>query len=1051
MEMEAGRRSPDFLIRPHLIRRAREGLAEGIVWIAAPPGYGKTTLLRLLEGELPGSRYLPLRPHTIDPQRLRETLAIAEGAKVLLLDDLHHLAEGPEAIEELAGMIARNPRGWVMGGRWIPEPLAQGSFSQTWLTEEDLAFSPEEIARILGVSREEAQQLHRRTRGWPMAIALLTQPSAGPSLMERWPQAQNQLFSELARSLLSTLPEDLRCFLFRTAIPLSFNVDLAAALLEDQPDLQTQIPRLLGEVRRRRLFLEPAGPANWWRYHELFREFLLRHAPETPSAGFIRATRWFEQRGDLEHAIEHALAGRLEEEALRLLRALPDDWIWRQGRQWTFRRWVLSLSEPTRRKSSDLLLRLGKEIHRAGRWEEGRASLRQALQQAEETNNLELRLQVVRALASAFYIEGRFRESLAWSLEGLSGSPVPELRMRLLKAAADACTGLGRLGEARRFYREALSIAERHGDPHYPFFLRHNLAVGVEIAAGRFAEARALLTANLSYYEERPAQRITHLLGWGLLFVETGDWERLEDVLAEIETLERTIEAGQASNEFWFWWVRAMGAIGPGRWETAAQALERAGDLARGHPEREGALAQARAWQARRQGDPEAAIRIAEQALPRLREAPLARALVALERDLAAWAAGRPSTHEATTSLISMRAGAPLIRLRALLALCAHRAGDPRWTQHADAALRGLRRPGAEGILSRRDPELGRDFWMLCLEEGMEEAWTIRALGELRPFSLLEQALYHRKASVRIRAARALAATEDERAMPPLYHALKTERDPQVRPHLAKSLQMLEALPPPPLEIQLMGVFEARRGGQPIPESAWPRPAVARLLQYFALHRRQWLARERILEDLWPERDPEEAVEIFRRLFSWLHQVLEPAVRPKGPFRYFQLEGESIRFDPHDVVRVDAEIFEAEVRRRLANRPIPVEELEAFARQLSRWTPLLPGSPYEPWLIPHQERLRALYVEGAHALAEEYLAMSRPADAIVWAERVIGEAPWMEESYQVLMRAWARMGLRGQALKVYEQAVEALHRELRASPSPLTQWLAQRLQRGEPI
>lgn len=38
---------------------------------------------------------------------------------------------------------------------------------------------------------------------------------------------------------------------------------------------------------------------------------------------------------------------------------------------------------------------------------------------------------------------------------------------------------------------------------------------------------------------------------------------------------------------------------------------------------------------------------------------------------------------------------------------------------------------------------------------------------------------------------------------------------------------------------------------------------------------------------------------------------------------------------------------------------------------------LLPGTPYELWLIPHQERLRAIYTEAAHALAEAYLAAER--------------------------------------------------------------------------
>lgn len=57
----------------------------------------------------------------------------------------------------------------------------------------------------------------------------------------------------------------------------------------------------------------------------------------------------------------------------------------------------------------------------------------------------------------------------------------------------------------------------------------------------------------------------------------------------------------------------------------------------------------------------------------------------------------------------------------------------------------------------------------------------------------------------------------------------------------------------------------------------------------------------------------------------------------------------------------------------------------------------------------------------------------------------------MEEGYQALMRAWARLGQRSQALKVYQQAIEALQRELRAASSPLTRWLARRLQEGEPI
>lgn len=747
-------------------------------------------------------------------------------------------------------------------------------------------------------------------------------------------------------------------------------------------------------------------------------------------------------------AIEHALAGGLEAEAVRLLRALPDAFIWDRGRRRTFQRWVMALPEPARREAPDLMLRLGKELHRAGHWEEGRAILREVLGWAEQRGDPTLRDRATLMLASVFYIEGRFGESLAWSTQGLQQACAPALRMRFLKAAADACTGLGRLSEARRLYREAMALAEELGDPHYPVFLRHNRAVGVEIAAGRFEEARALLAANAPYYAERPAQRITHLMGWAILAVETGSWAELEKILREIEALAREVEEGQASNDFWFWWCRGMGAIAQGRWETASQALARAAELSRGHPEREGALAQARAWQARRRGRPEEALEIAEQALARLRGAPLARGGVALERDLAAWALGRAEVHPEIATLIAARAGVAFPRLRALRALQAYAAADPRWRRHLHATLRWIRRGD---WLSVRDPGLGVAFWLLCLQEGIQEEEAVRALGRLRPLAALQALLRHPQARVRCAAAQALAATGEEAAMPILHEALPRERHPAVRRALASALHALEAFPPPPLEIRLLGRFEVRRAGRLLPESVWPRPAVARLLQYFALHRRRWLPRERILEDLWPERDPADAGEIFRRLFSWLHQILEPAMRPKGPFRYFADERETLRFDPHDVVQVDVEQMEAEIRRALAARPMGREVWSALAARLEDWPSLLPGVPYEGWLIPHQERWRSLRTEAAQALAEDALVLGEPAEAIRWAERAIAEAPWLEEGYQVLMRAWARLGQRARALRVYEQAVEALRRELQASPSPLTRWLAERLRRGEPI
>lgn len=317
----------------------------------------------------------------------------------------------------------------------------------------------------------------------------------------------------------------------------------------------------------------------------MFREFLIRQFPEDPRPYWARAAAWWEQRGDLEAAIEHALAGGLETEMLRLLRALPDEFLWARGRVRTFQRWVQALSPSTQQEALDLRLRLGRELHRAGHWEEGRAYLRQVLSDAEARGDPWLRDRARILLASALYAEGRYGESLLWSLP-LRDEALPlEMRMRALKVAADACTGLARFGEARRLHREALALAEALGDPSCPIFLRHNLAVGVSLPTGRLAEARGLLAANATYYRERPAQRITHLLGWAMIDVEIGDWEHLEDLLNEIEALSREVEEGQASNDFWFWWCRGMGAIGRGRWEETGRRPRASYAGRRGWPE----------------------------------------------------------------------------------------------------------------------------------------------------------------------------------------------------------------------------------------------------------------------------------------------------------------------------------------------------------------------------------------------------------------------------------------------------------------------------------
>jgi DNA-binding SARP family transcriptional activator len=267
------------------------------------------------------------------------------------------------------------------------------------------------------------------------------------------------------------------------------------------------------------------------------------------------------------------------------------------------------------------------------------------------------------------------------------------------------------------------------------------------------------------------------------------------------------------------------------------------------------------------------------------------------------------------------------------------------------------------------------------------------------------------------------------------------------------ALARLERLPPPLLEVRLMGEFAVWRAGDLLPADAWPRPIARRLFQYFALRRGKPLSRDHILDELWPESHPDAAWTTFRTVYSWLRSALEPHLRSKAPSRYFAVDGDTYRFDPYNRVQVDAETFKRTVGGILAEaeqHDVPPISDQLLA-VLSNWAPLLPGLPYEEWLLEPREQLLTLYTDGCLYVAQALLLRNQLRETIAWAERAIAVAPWLEEGYQVLMRAYARLDQRSRGLKVYADATAALERESGIAPSTLTDWLAERLQHGEEI
>lgn len=312
----------DIAERGRLFASLDERRQHPLIWIAGPPGTGKTTLVAsyLHARELPGIWYqvdagdadpaalfyylrqaLPssrrARLPLFTPEYLpdlpgfarrffRELFARLPRPAALVLDNFHEASTSMSFLTVWREAAAQIPEGvnlLVVGRLEPPAEYARLRIGEllTVLDACDLRLTPEETRTIAALRTHlpetAARALHERSRGWVAGLTLLLERArqTGIPADVAEPASPHALFDYFATEIFASAADDIRHLWLRTAYLPRFTTQTARALSGCET-----AGRLLDALHRQGYFVDRrSASATVYQYHALFEAFL-RHRVE---------------------------------------------------------------------------------------------------------------------------------------------------------------------------------------------------------------------------------------------------------------------------------------------------------------------------------------------------------------------------------------------------------------------------------------------------------------------------------------------------------------------------------------------------------------------------------------------------------------------------------------------------------------------------------------------------------------------------------------------------------------------------------------------------
>ncbi len=1053
----------NHLPRPHLIRWLDDQTEKRLILISAPPGYGKTTLLAdFINGLRQPVAWYQLETTDSDPTVFltyliesirraktssKRTAGIGQNAQSLLdnaeagiepqrvltvlineitehftdaltvvLEDYHCVASpvvhqlvdyllenAPASIRVIISTRADPP---LLLARW----RARGLLAE--LRAAELRFRDDEIAALLkrdirNLRTDSLALLSEKTEGWVAALQIIRNSLTGKDaraaheIIDSLSGSNRFIFEYLVEEVFQRQSKERKEFLLQSAVLSQMDSASCNAVVQIK-----NAQWVLEDLERQNLFLSSLdAERRWYRYHFLFREFLLSRLRREDGKQIAvlekRAGDYYEEQGEMEAAFGHYVAASDFESAARAAITFAADYVER-GRVEVLHLYLKALPAETMRAHPQLLLQHGNAHRRLGEAGLAVAAYEDARAAFSIHNDPSGASRSLTRLAEVYRAQGDYHQAETLAAQALEMSPAQDhtTRAEALMALAKSTGFLSGMDRGQQLAEQAVAESRKadglsasaragflqslgqicwwHGDPQSAAqYAQEALRLIPDELSPIAAQACILLVTPHLYWRE--FETALHYAERGLEIAQTlhlnellpAAYTALGNVLTRLDETTRAETALRQSVEL----AQRLGM-------ASYEQLMATGYLA---------------YNLYEQGRVDEAWQLAEGALwaytgnPDAYEAFVCRSVlsdVALENHQLSRA--EKLFDELLQSGERRQFRIPLAMVHFGLAYI-HLVTDRSETgiDHACAALK-LIEPTRAFQLFIDQGERSRVVCAALIESGHANSFVQRVLENL-PDKKRKQTI------------------------------LITDRSA--------------------VTIQSLGSFRVFAGGEEISQERWVSTKARDLLAYFLTFRGEHIPADRAFEAIWSEKGGR-GLTAFHTALSRLRNALKTSDNPP---RWILAEAGEYRLDSARF-KIDVDEFDSALAKA---RVAADEEAAAHLQEaINSYHGEYLQNLYYDWLFPERRRLVQAYLGALRSLADFHYIHERFTRSLELLDRALRVDSLQEDLHCQAMRAYAALGDRIGLIQQYHEMQQILERELNLKPLPATQTLYQKLLNG---